>query len=241
LITSNSFKIASYLVDERKALRVASFMKLAQQIAEDNAESQGFGYNDLICDDNVWILSRMHISIVRRPLFKENVVLETWQSGSMGPFFIRDYELLSSEGSPCIISNSVWAVMNLHNRGIVYPDSVLIPSGNLGRPSTISVLPVKLRIPSDAVKEYECKFPVTYSCIDYNHHVNNAQYMIWAMDALGDEAVNKEFREIDMNFVHETAPGTVLSAVRYRCGTDLYVSVCCSDVVVFTARFRTAD
>lgn len=237
MISRQLIDIPSYQVDELKRLRVSSFMELAQQIAEDNSEALGFGYNALIARNCVWILSRMQIRVVRMPRFKEKVSFETWHSGTMGPLFIRDYEMRSTEGSPLVIANSAWAIMDLDSRAVQRPDRFDIPMESLGRASELDSIPSKVRIPSDAVLEGSFEHTASYSDVDYNHHVNNARYIVWAMDCLGD-AAKSDLSCVNVNFIHEIAPGTTVTLRRYRLGNTVYVEAADGATQAFTASFE---
>ena len=237
MITSQLLDIPSYFVDERKRLRVSAFMELSQQIAEDNSEALGFGYNALIASGDVWILSRMQMRFLRMPRFKDKVRFETWHSGTEGPLFIRDYEMLSPEGEPMVLSNSSWAIMNLESRAVQRPDRFDIPRESLGRPSCLESAPRKIRIPADAVLEERMSREARYSDVDYNHHVNNARYVVWAMDCLG-EAAYQDFTEINVNFNHELAPGASVEILRYKAGSTYYIDVLDNGTHAFLASFR---
>lgn len=236
MITSRLIDIPSYFVDEDKRLRVSAFMELAQQIAEDNSEALGFGYNALIARNDVWILSRMQMRFVRMPRFKDSVRFETWHSGTEGPLFIRDYEMLSPEGEPMVLANSSWAIMDLDSRAVQRPDRFDIPGESLGRPSCLESSPRKIRIPADAVLEEKFEHAVRYSDVDYNHHVNNARYVVWAMDCLGD-AVHGDFSEVNVNFNHELAPGASAGILRYRSGNTYYIDIQENGTHAFLASF----
>lgn len=236
MITGRQMDIPSYFVDEGKRLRVSAFMELAQQIAEDNSEALGFGYNALIARNDVWILSRMQMRFVRMPRFKDKVRFETWHTGTEGPLFIRDYEMLSADGEPMVIANSSWAIMDLDSRAVQRPDRFDIPGYTLGRPSRLESSPRKIRIPSDAVLEESFTHAVGYSDVDYNHHVNNARYVVWAMDCLGD-AVHRELAEVNVNYIHELAPGADAEIFRFRSGSTYYVDIKGNGSHAFLASF----
>lgn len=192
------------MVDIRKKLRISSFMDLAQQIAEDDSESLHHGYNDLIRNNDVWILSRMRIGIRRMPEFKEWVILKTWHEGTEGPYFIRKYELYDEDGAILVESDSAWAIMNLENRTVVRPSKYDIPD-NAANPLS-GELPIKIRIPDGAAQISKSSRSPHYSDIDYNSHVNNVKYLVWAMDALGDISYEMDFSELTLNFNHEIKP-----------------------------------
>ena len=192
------------MVDIRKKLRMSSFMDLAQQIAEDDSESLHYGYNDLIRNNDVWILSRMRIDIRRMPEFKEWVILKTWHERTEGPYFIRKYELCDSNGDTLIDSDSAWAIMNLETRSVVRPSKYDIPSNAVSPLS--GELPSKIRIPDGSSLISTVSRSPHYSDIDYNSHVNNVRYIVWAMDALGSIPYERDFSEITLNFNHEIKP-----------------------------------
>ena len=236
MISKDIIRIPSYQVDEFKRLRVASFLELAQQIAEDNSEALGFGYNALIAKNDVWILSRMRMRIVRMPIFKETVSFETWHSGTFGPLFKRDYEMRTMDGEPLILSDSAWAIMDLDTRAVQRPDRFDIPAASLGRESSLEGIAQKVRIPSDAVLEQTGERTALYSDIDYNHHVNNAKYLVWAMDFLGPVG-ESAISEINVNFSHEVAPGSTVTLHRYRTADTVYIEVMNGGVQAFVASF----
>lgn len=236
MITSHLIDIPSYFVDEGKRLRVSAFMELAQQIAEDNSEALGFGYNALIAKNDVWVLSRMQMRFTDMPRFKDKVRFESWHAGVEGPLFIRDYEMLSADGEPVVVANSSWAIMDIDSRAVQRPDRFDIPAESLGRPSSLASSPKKIRIPADAVLEGSFSHAVVYSDVDYNHHVNNTRYVVWAMDCLGD-AVKGEVTEVNVNFNHEIAPGANAEILRYRAGNTYYVDIRENGTCAFLASF----
>lgn len=227
--TTRFFKIPSYMVDIRRKLRLSSFMDLAQQIAEDDSEAAGCGYNELIRDNNVWILSRMRMVITSMPSFKDSVSLETEHVGTDGPFYVRNYRMSDPEGRLLVKSDSMWAIMNLETRTVVRPDNQsAIPSD----------LPHRLRLPADAVLEDSMVHTAAYSDIDYNSHVNNVKYMVWAFDALGKVAFERDFVEVNINFNHEVPPFSKVTVERFRCSDEYYVTGSIGDNHAFIASFK---
>lgn len=224
------------MVDMRKKLRISSFMDLAQQIAEDDSESRHYGYDDLIRNNDVWILSRMRIGIGRMPEFKERVGLKTWHERTEGPYFIRKYELDDENGNTLVESDSAWAIMNLEGRTVVRPSKYDIPD-NAGS-SLSGEIPPKIRIPENAVLVSATSHLSRYSDIDYNFHVNNVKYLIWAMDALGDVPYDRDFSELTLNFNHEIKPSEEADIEVFEHDGALYVQVNDDGRQAFIAMFR---
>ena len=63
--TSLSFTPTNQDVDMKKQLRLTSFLHKTQEAAEAHAIIYGCGYDHLIENNIVWVLSRMQIEMVR--------------------------------------------------------------------------------------------------------------------------------------------------------------------------------
>ena len=224
------------MVDMRKKLRISSFMDLAQQIAEDDSESRHYGYDDLIRNNDVWILSRMRIGIVRLPEFKEWTILKTWHERTEGPYFIREYVLCDNSGNTLMESESAWAIMNLENRTVVRPSKYDIPDN--ADSSIPGEIPPKVRIPEDSVLISTTSRSPHYSDIDYNSHVNNVKYLVWAMDALGDIPYDRDFSEVILNFNHEIKPSDSADIEVHKHDGVFYVHINDDGRQAFIATFR---
>ena len=224
------------MVDMRKKLRISSFMDIAQQIAEDDSEAMAYGYNDLIKNHDVWILSRMSISMTRLPEFKEWVMLKTWHVRTDGPYFIRKYEISDERGSLLLESDSAWAIMNLDNRTVVRPSRYGMPDNPSASQS--AGIPQKIRIPKEAVLVSSEPRKPRYSDVDYNSHVNNVKYLVWALDSLGDIPYGRDFSEVSLNFNHELKPSDTAEIQVLEHEGILYVSVGNEDRQAFAAAFK---
>ena len=60
-IYSEKYLVKSYETDMNASLKLFTFMNYAQEIAGQHATLLGFGYDTLIKEGVVWVLSRMHI------------------------------------------------------------------------------------------------------------------------------------------------------------------------------------
>ena len=64
---------------------------------------------------------------------------------------------------------------------------------------------------------------VAFSDLDMNQHVNNVQYVVWAMDAVGlDITTTTPLRELEINFNAEVRPTDVVEMKLYKDGTATY-------------------
>ena len=230
------YTIPCYDTDASGRLKPASFMNLAQEAAGQHAVHLGFGYDDLIATNTAWILSRVHIRFVDTPLWKENVILNTWHKGLNRLFFVRDFRLTDKEGRTRVEATTSWLVMNLETRRLVRDPQ--LREGSECLEDVIATPAGKVQMPKDVEPQLMFEHLVAYSDIDVNGHANNAMYMQWAMDAVDyDIASTMPVKEVTINFNHETKAGDVValykSIIKTEDGRRVYVEGKVGDTSAF--------
>jgi medium-chain acyl-[acyl-carrier-protein] hydrolase len=83
--------IACYEADAAKNLKPFAFLNFVQELANLDALNLGFGYDQLIEKESIWVLSRIKAVCVRPPVWRERVVIDTWHKGSDGIFFFQGF------------------------------------------------------------------------------------------------------------------------------------------------------
>lgn len=220
---SQHFVIPCYDTDVAFRLKPASFMDLAQEIAQQHAGLLGFGYDDLQRTRAAWVLSRLHIKFLRHPLWREEVDFKTWHKGAERLFFLRDFVMSGKDGEPSVLATSSWLVLNIDTRRLVR--SVDMEGLDTALCDNAIETPCgKVQMPKDVPSEIVAEHVVSYSDVDMNGHTNNARYVVWAMDAVGYDVVSvTPVKEIKVNFNHETRPGETVFLHRAVVGNVYYV------------------
>lgn len=199
--------IACYDTDEACLLKPASFMDYAQELAGDNAAMLGFGYDDLMRENLVWVIARMKMEFIRMPKWRDDVELLTWHRGFDGPFQVRDYRLFDADGSVLANATSSWVIVDLHKRKIVKTAFGTNPE-TICQDAAIEQTCRRLRIPRGMAMDTALTHTVAYSDIDRNRHANNAMYVVWAMDALDRHFLAEhQVRSLEVDYVAEAMPG----------------------------------
>ena len=207
---SHDFDTACYQVDRRQILRPSAFLDLAQYMAVYGADRLNFGDDQLNRFDCTWVLARQHVRFERPVMHKEPCRILTWHKGMKGLFFLRDYQLLGSDGQPSVNSTSSWVVMNRTERRVVRADflSEFTSMDPQSTDDAIAEPAAKVGLPREAELTLIGTHRVLWSDVDYNQHANNVKYTVWAMDALPEELVNqKQLKELTINFNKEARPG----------------------------------
>lgn len=219
-------RIPCYDTDAAFFLKPASFMDMAQEIAYWAAQRLGFGYDDLQRHKTAWVLSRMHIRYEQPPKWRDPVVLKTWHKGADGLFFLRDFQLLSPEGTSLVRATSSWLVMDVESRRLVRGGDVvsLVDADTRVEEHAIAEPSPKILVPKDLPREEKGSRTVAYSDVDIIGHTNNARYIVWAFDCLDYAFVSqRRIRDLYINFNKETRPGETVTLTVAADGDTYYV------------------
>jgi len=164
-------------------LALYSLFNYLQDIASDHAVRLGFGREDLMRQNRIWVLSRIYAVISQWPVWKDLLLVRTWHRGVDKLFALRDYEVFFSDGRPVAAATSSWVIIDQTSRRIQRPDSTLSPQDSGYRPT--SALPRNALKLEPAAEEGRISSPyqVRLSDLDINLHTNNTKYLQWVMDS----------------------------------------------------------
>ncbi len=203
LITSLNHTVKSYECGPDGKLRIHNLLLLLQEAAYLNAEKLNFGYGFLVEKNMIWVLSSLKIKALNLPQWTDKIELQTWPVGYNRLYGLRDFLLLNDKGEELITATSEWVILDANTRRSVniYEQGFELPSIEK-RATTESIKRVNPKRFSKPEKIAEISVP--YSAIDENGHVNNAEYVKWALDALKLQG-NKvtDFSEIQIFFIAE--------------------------------------
>ena len=162
-------------------MKVNALMQYLQEAAACHAEQLGVGFADMNKRDCFWVLANLRMEISREPKWMDRLTLRTWPSGYTRLAAAREFVGLAPDGSEWFRAGSEWMVLDRQSgrpRNLTRLDLDLPPSG-----------PKALSAPLDRLKPAEgyarvCSQQVPFSSLDFNGHVNNTEYVRWAMDGL---------------------------------------------------------
>lgn len=178
--------IACYEADAAKNLKPFAFLNFVQELANLDALNLGFGYDQLIEKESIWVLSRIKAVCVRPPIWRERVVIDTWHKGSDGIFSFRDFLILTADEKEVLVrATSSWLIIHTKTRRIQRPQHFFGPAAVQQQPlrHALEKPCEKIPVPSHELVFAETR-EVRYSDTDMNAHMNSAKYMEWAMDCL---------------------------------------------------------
>ncbi|GAB5556011.1 MAG: thioesterase [Schleiferiaceae bacterium] len=180
-----------------------------QEVARQHAHILGLGVETMISDKKTWLLTRQHVEIDRYPHYGEEIKVTTWPKGFSGLFAHRDFVLTDAEGKTIALATTSWVVLDLNT---FRPTKIELPEAfsRFADEHALVENPEKVNPLEGGTTLGE--FPVLYSHLDVNRHVNNSQYLNFALDALPAEVLMKrEISEWTANFLAECTLGEKLT------------------------------
>ena len=158
--------------DETGALSLLGVINYLQDCSTFQSEDIGLGVEYLEEKKRAWLLSSWRIVIDRYPVLGERIKIGTWATSSKGIYGYRDFVIMDQDGNYLVRAESIWFFCDTEKIAAYGNEEAL----DLGK------APRKILIP----EEYEEGIPVTIAThhLDTNHHVNNAQYVDIAREAV---------------------------------------------------------
>lgn len=204
----NHLSTKSYFINRFGKLSTSFMFYQMQDIAWEHAKILGFGFDKLKEDQQFWVLSRLRVKIIRRPVWAEDFTLETWSRGTDGFFGYRDFNFVDKAGNNIIQATSSWLVLDLKSKRIVrltdfgdfpkYEESVF--GKNAGK-----IKPPK----TDKKLEFT---PVLFTEIDINQHFNTGRYLERIINSYDFGFHERhDLAEFEINFLKEGMPTDTLA------------------------------
>jgi len=194
-------------MDYKLALKPSALLNYFQDMASENAENLGFGYSYIVKKNLAWFLLKYRIEFMEYPVGEYELTVKTEPRGYNKLFAFRDFELTNKE-KVLARAFSSWALVNLES-GKLAPIADALDN-NPGMPpferreNDLSF--GKIQMPQNV--SIEKTFEIRYDDIDVNRHVNNCNYIIWALEPLSFDFRSKHhLKTIDMVFKKEIKHG----------------------------------
>ena len=183
-------------------LKLSSFLRMCQELAETHSESLGCGRRELYREHGlVWVITRNQCLVRRYPSAGETVTLETWTAPVRRVFYPRFFILRDEKGESVIESGTYWVLCDIGTRAMVNHPDIRDRGWDMDRPPLFERF---MPFPEpEGEAEESLRMPL-YSDMDVNAHVNNTRYLDWLCDTLGTEALrDRPIRDFIIDYHHE--------------------------------------
>ncbi len=173
-------------VDEQGNLSLLSLMNYLQDCCLAHSADVGAGPAHLGPRHRAWLLSSWQVVIDRMPRMFEDITIGTAPYDFSAGMGRRNVVITGADGESLVRSASVWLFLNTLTNKPVRPEQSEIDYYEVEERIPMEYAPRHLALPK--VMTPGESIPVRAHLIDTNHHVNNAQYVDLAREALVDLA-----------------------------------------------------
>jgi acyl-ACP thioesterase len=209
---TREFTVRANEVDIHRRATLPAIVNYMQEAAWFNTVQLDASVYDLQEKGITWVMHRMRLELTQYPVNQEKVRVETWPAGGERVFVYRDYRIYNERGEPIGQASSSWAVLDIGSRRLTaipafLQDLIPPPEGKHPLPRATGKWPEPDSFP------HTLDIHVGWFALDPNHHVNNAFYFQWMVEAMPESWLGQyELGEIDIQIRQECALGDHLSA-----------------------------
>ncbi len=199
--------------DDTGRLSLVSLMNYFQDCSTFQSESLGLGISRLAEERLAWVLALWRIEIDELPPFGAPVEVRTWCYEMTRAHARRNFELRGEGGRSLARADSQWIVYDVERgRATRVPEHQLVYA-SAEPPLEMGPLDRRMRAEGEGVS---CPSVVVGArSIDTNHHVNNAQYVLFAEDALDGLGVRPRPATLSVRYCAQARLGDVVTPVAH--------------------------
>lgn len=229
-------RITSYECGADKLMKPECFQHFCQEMAEEHADSYGFGYDWVMTNRTAWVQVQGDFEMLRRPAWKEKVYLRTNTGKASALQAGRFVEMTDESGNVLARADLLWVIINFDTRRPVPLKRTGLPLDN-PNPSIITEeteFPARPEEPSATAE-----LLTTRRDIDFNGHINNSAYLIWALDTLpADLRPAGDMVRYRINFRRESHAGEQMQIAHFISGNCSHHLITCegetrAEIVIF--------
>ncbi len=204
---SEKFCLRTSDFDCRARLKPSAILDLFQEVAGSHASELGVGFEELLKNNLLWVLTKVKFKIVGKIDMHKAVIVKTWPLAPSRVTLQRDYLIEDENGNPIVIGTSEWVTMHSETRRLV-PKTDIYPLEEFCQDKMFEE---KLRkVPDFEIGEDYKKIIPEFCDLDVNSHVNNIRYADYVMNFLNPQE-NEDIEEFQLDFHREIHNGMPIS------------------------------
>ena len=220
---SLNYKVTTSTCDSEGRLKLYSALQMMQDCSEMWIDSEP-GVRRYFEEQNMaQLLASRQVEIIRVPEYKEQLTVTTSVYGMKPMFGFRNTFIYDADGLPCYKTWSMGAFVDKSVGKLKRVDDATIASMKLEPKLEMNYKDRRIMLPKDDNEGEKCDpVRVQRADIDYNRHVNNANYIRMAMELLPEGFKVKGLR---VEYRVAAKLGDVLLPAVYRIDKGVIVSL----------------
>ena len=223
-IESFKFHVVSYVCDFTEKATLMMMTRFLLDAATKHAQQREFGYEHILKDNVVWVLSRLSIQLDEYPDQNQDLTIETWIETVSRFFTQRCFRVINQSGKVIGYARTVWAAIDMETRR-----PIDIPSW---RPDMLQYVETEKQCPIEKMTKIppvdgieSCMgYTVRYSDIDINKHMNSVKYIEHAINTFDLNIFREKIiHKFEIVFLAEGMFGDKLKLYKQSMSEDEYV------------------
>ena len=224
---SLKYKVTTSTCDSEGRLKLYSALQMMQDCSEMWIDSEP-GVKEYFAAQNMaQLLASRQVEIIRVPEYKEELTVTTSVYGMKPMFGFRNTYIYDAEGKPCYKTWSMGAFVDKANGKLKRVDDATIASMTLEPQLAMNYGNRRIILPREGGEAQE-PYKVLRADIDYNKHMNNANYVRIAMELLPEDF---EVKCLRVEYRVAAKLGDVLVPVVYNVEGRFIVAISVGDDV----------
>ncbi len=187
------YKVTTSTCDSEGKLKLYSALQMMQDCSEMWIDSEPQVKDYFARENMAQLLASRQVEIVRVPDFKEELTVTTSVYGMKPMFGFRNTFIYDAEGKPCYRTWSMGAFVDKANGKLKRVDDTVAGSLLIEPQLEMNYKDRRIILPKTEGEVLE-PVKVMRSDIDYNKHLNNANYVRMAMELLPEDFEIKGLR-----------------------------------------------
>lgn len=180
--------------NEQGELKLFCALQMMQDCSELWMESEPFIQQKYQEEGRAQLLASRQVEVIRTPRYGEKLTVTTSVFDCQPLFGYRNTVIRDAEGNPCYLTWSMGAFVDRTTGRLKKLTQEMIDSLHYDEKVDMEYRDRRIILPKDASLEEVERVAVTRNDIDYNHHVNNANYVRIAVEHLPKEFRTKNLR-----------------------------------------------
>ncbi|MCR5002714.1 MAG: acyl-[acyl-carrier-protein] thioesterase [Lachnospiraceae bacterium] len=180
--------------DVNRRLSITSLIDAFQDASIFQSEDAGVGIDLLRSRKLLWVLNYWEIEIEKLPVLCDTVRVGTYPFDFKSFMGFRNFYLKDEQGNYLVKANTTWTMVDTDKMSPVKAPEDIVGAYSLGDKLDMTYSPRKILLPdeTECTKTEADIRTVELHHLDTNLHVNNCQYINFALTAVGE----------DMDIVH---------------------------------------
>ena len=201
--------------DETGRLSLVSAMNYLQDCSTFQSEELGHGFAALEGRRLAWVLAAWRIEVDGLPALGDRIRVTTWCYEMTRAHALRCFEIQGADGCSLVRADSQWIMFDVERgRATRVPDDQRVYCSDVPR---LEMGPLDRRLRATGEGRGRAPVRVRPHNLDTNRHVNNAQYVMFAAEALGQTVLARSRGCVSVLYRRMAHLGDLIVPVEHPC------------------------